>query len=346
MEIVNAILTTFMSFFSSLVVAGYKDENTAKNYRYGANFSPYYAMELGLDWKKTLTAVLDDLKVTDFRLGAYWNSIEISDGIYDFSDLDWQIQEIYKRQQVARTDGSIILAIGRKVPRWPECHDPSFIKEKGEKEQQEKLLEFLEAVVLRYKNSKAVKYWQVENEPFFPFGECPRLVADKNFLADEINLVRRLDPSRKMITQDSGEGGLWFLSKRFGDILAISLYKSSAFKLPLINKSVYFTYPLPPSFYRYKAFLMGIDFDKIIVSELQTEPWGTKSIVKMTEGEKNKTMSKERFLETVDYAKKSKIAWQYFWGVEWWYWEKEQKNSFFWDSAKEVIQESKTDFSM
>jgi len=54
------------------------------------------------------------------RLVAYWQKIEPEQGKYSFEDLDWQIKEAEKR------DIEVILVIGRKVSRWPECHIPEW----------------------------------------------------------------------------------------------------------------------------------------------------------------------------------------------------------------------------
>ncbi|MBU4205155.1 hypothetical protein KKH26_03220 [Patescibacteria group bacterium] len=40
--------------------------------KYGVTFSQKQAMALGLDWKKTYIAMLDELGVKKLRLSAYW----------------------------------------------------------------------------------------------------------------------------------------------------------------------------------------------------------------------------------------------------------------------------------
>jgi hypothetical protein len=46
----------------------------------------------------------------------------------------------------------------------------------------------------------------MENEPFFSFGQCPKI--DQDFLKKEIELVRLLDPINQIIISDSGEFSL------------------------------------------------------------------------------------------------------------------------------------------
>jgi beta-galactosidase GanA len=144
---------------------------------FGITFSKQQAENFGLDWRKSYTDILDDLDVKYIRLSAYWTEIEAKRGEFNFEILDWQIEEAKKR------DAKILLAIGRKLPRWPECHIPSWAIDLSREAQNQAVQEMLEEVIAHYKNEPAIWAWQVENEPFFPFGECPWV--DKNFLKKE-----------------------------------------------------------------------------------------------------------------------------------------------------------------
>ena len=53
---------------------------------------------------------------------AYWDEIEQTQGVYDFTNISWQLEEAQKR------DVNVMLAIGRKVPRYPECFQPEWEK--------------------------------------------------------------------------------------------------------------------------------------------------------------------------------------------------------------------------
>jgi len=300
---------------------------------YGVNFSPYYAKEeLGLNWKDTYISMLDDLGAKNLRLVAYWNRIESFPDVYDFSDLDWQLEEAEKR------GANVILTIGRKVPRWPECFEPAWALSGGEEYIKGRLLKYLSILVERYRENSIIKYWQVENEPFFPFGECLNLIQDKNFLEEEINFVRALDTKkREVIVQDSGEGGYWPVTYGLGDYLAISMYRRILFDFWILPKEIYFKYPLPSWSYRAKARLFGISPSKIIVTELQAEPWGFKPLISLTKKERDLTMDEERFKETITYAQNTGISSLYFWGAEWWYWEKQNGNSFYWNTARDLF---------
>ena len=62
----------------------------------------------------------------------------------------------------------IILAVGRRLPRWPECHLPDWLKHESDEVQKENMLPMLKEVVTHYKDYESIVAWQVENEPFFP----------------------------------------------------------------------------------------------------------------------------------------------------------------------------------
>ena len=82
----------------------------------------------------------------------------------------------------------------------------------------------IEEIVLRYNDSSVIKIWQVENEPFFPFGDCPW--TDKDFLKEEISLVKSLDSKgRLVLISDSGEGSFWFSAASLGDIVGTTMYE-------------------------------------------------------------------------------------------------------------------------
>jgi len=165
----------------------------AENINWGVVFSQKHAELLGLDWKENYSAILDDLKVKNLKLVAYWDLIESQPKKYDFSDLDWQIQEAQKKE------AKILLVVGRKEPRWPECHIPKWAKDLNTKKQQAEVLDFIKQTILRYQKSDAIIAWQVENEPFFSFGKCPP--PNKQFLEKEVSLVKSLDTKSEPLCQ-------------------------------------------------------------------------------------------------------------------------------------------------
>jgi len=296
--------------------------------KYGVTFSKDYAQHLGLDWKETYLALLDDAGVKRLRLPSYWTEIENERGNYYFENLDWQIDEAEKRNI------KIILTLGQKQPRWPECHIPDWAKGLNKNERQDELVKLITKVVERYRYKENIVAWQVENEPFLPYGECPKF--DENFLDREIAAVRSLD-SRPIVISDSGELGTWYSAGKRADILGTTLYR-----IVWDDYFGYVHYPIASISYRLKAaiimFITGVE--KIIIIELQAEPWGPKMIIETPLEEQYKSMSLEQFRENIEYVKKVEFSEAYLWGGEWWYWLKvKHGDDQIWNEAREVFRD-------
>lgn len=316
-----------------LWVASYRP--TPATFSYGVSFSKLHADELGLDWRATYLAILDDLKVRKLRLTAHWDAIEREQGSYDWSVLDFQIREAEKR------GAEVNLAIGRRVPGWPECHEPGWFHDLNATDKETRLLNFVKTGVERYKSSPAIKNWQIENEAFltlYAVQHCDNFV-DEKILQKEIALVRELDKNsghnRKIVITDSGEIGLWYKAYRNADIFGTSLY------LYVWNHTLGpIRYPIPPAFFRLKYNLVRLIYGTkpAFVSELSAEPWLLKPIIETPLETQLMQMNLERFKIAIQFAKKTGFAEQYLWGAEWWYYLKEKQNHpELWNYAREIF---------
>ena len=166
---------------------------------FGVTYSARNAEDFGMSRTSVFTEILDDLKVRHIRLPVYWTEVEKENDKYDFSEIDWQLREAEKR------GAEIILAVGRKLPRWPECFVPEWVSAKKDRNFEEtELFDYIETTVERYKNNPALKIWQVENEPFLPFGRECSLFGDK-VLEREIAIVKKIDGAHPVLITDSGE---------------------------------------------------------------------------------------------------------------------------------------------
>jgi hypothetical protein len=323
--IVLTILTMLLGLFCFFFVG---KPTPAEEINWGVVFSQKHSELMGLNWKENYLAILDDLKAKQLHLIIYWDMVEKEKEQYDFSDMDWQIEEAGKR------GAKITLVFGRKVPRWPECQIPQWAKELPQDEQNQELLSLIEQIIIRYRDNDAIQKWQVENEPFFSFGECP--LPDKELLQKEINLVKSLDEqNRPVVITESGEFPLWFRAARTGDIVGHTLYK----KVWVSELKMYFTYPFPSVFYNRKAWIIDKVFDKeVICTELQAEPWGPKLLYDSPLEEQGKTMNLEIFKEIIDFAGRTGHETFYLWGAEWWYWMKEVQNQpEIWNEARTLF---------
>ena len=327
-RIIKKIILGILIFL--LVFAGYLflgSPPQAEEITWGVNFSQKHSQNLGLNWRENYLALLEDLNAKNLKVSAHWDLLEPEKDRYFFEDLDWQILEAENH------NAKILLVIGMKSGRWPECHIPKWAKNLNNEEQQKEILEMLDKIVLRYRDRVSVNMWQVENEPFFPFGECPWV--DKNFLKKEINLVKSLDPNHPIIISDSGEGSFWIQAAQLGDIVGTTMYKRVWFR----QLRVYIHYPFPPTFYWRKAQIIKNFFGKkVICIEFQAEPWGPALLYDSPLEEQEKTMNLEQFRKNIDFAKRTGLDTFYLWGGEWWYWMKEKQNQpEIWQEAKKLF---------
>lgn len=327
------LILAFVIILAPFILFYFLKPTPVKNITYGVTFSKKYSEQLGQNWQETYIKILDELKVKNMRLVVYWDDVEKIKDSYDYSDIKWQLNEAQKRNV------NVILSLGLKVPRYPECFSPDWWKQLSNKEQKDdELYEYVNQTAVALKGYSAIKVWQVENEPFWPFGECEK--ASKNVIEEEVKIVRGVD-SRPILIQDSGEGGFWAPTYQMGDYLGISMYRKIWYDFwgLFMKRFIYFQYPLAHWSYKIKANLVGVPMDKIIITELQAEPWGPGINSSLSKEEKDKTMSRTDFIGTVNYAQKAGFKDLYFWGVEWWLWEKETQNEpYYWDTAKALFQ--------
>jgi hypothetical protein len=321
----------------------------AEKITWGINFSQKHAQNLGLDWRETYSALLSDLGAKNLKVAAHWDLLEPQEGEYYFNDLDWQIKEAEKN------NAKIILIIGMKTSRWPECHVPSWAKDIGKERQQAEILKTIKEVVLRYQYSEAILAWQSENEPFFPFGECQW--TDKEFLKKEVALIKSLSVRKQPIPimiSDSGEGSFWFAAAQTGDIVGTTMYRKVWFDFSFLKQKISFlpnflkeagfyldyNYFFPAKFYWQKANLINKLFHKkVICVEFQSEPWcQNRLLYNCSLDEQKITMDLGQFKKNIEFAKKTGFDAFYLWGAEWMYWlKKTQNDSSIWDEAKTLF---------
>lgn len=325
--IILALLTLAMALATRFFLT---DKPVPERITYGMSFNTFYAEELGLDWRETYDAILDELGVRHLRLAAHWPMVEPGDGEYDFSELDYQMD----RAEAVGAD--VILAIGRRLPRWPECHIPGWAKDMSWEEQQEHIIEYLETVVTRYQDRPNIIYWQVENEPYlniFANEHCGDL--DEAFLEREIALVRELDPTRQILVTDSGNLGKWAGAYQNGDAFGTSVYVY--FWNPELGQ---FKTALPPWFYRFKESMISLAYGEkpTYLIELSAEPWLLEPITNVDVETQYSRMDVDKIREIIDYAKDTRYPRQYLWGAEWWYWLKQKGHPEIWELGLEIFE--------
>ncbi|MBI4086720.1 beta-galactosidase [Candidatus Kaiserbacteria bacterium] len=300
-----------------------------ERFTYGISFSAPYTEELGLNAREVYTAFLAELGVRHLRLAAQWPMIEPRRDAFDFSELDFEVAEAKKY------GADIVLAVGRRLPRWPECHTPGWAQELSWEEQKNEIKAYVTEVINRYKDEPHIVYWQVENEPYlgtFARDQCGEL--DEAFLKEEIALVRELDPGRPILVTDGGNFGTWTGAYGAGDAFGTSVY-------------VYFWNPtygqfrtvLPSVTYRIKENLVQLFYGTkpTFLIELSLEPWLIEPVIKVPIETQLERMNPEKFDEIIQYAKETRYDRQYLWGGEWWYWLKTKGRAEMWEKGAAIF---------
>ena len=98
----------------------YTSAHIGSDPEWGVTFSKKYSEELGLDWKKTYIAILEELGVDHIRIPVYWDDIETTRSTIDLSNYLFMVNEARSRNR------GVVLVIGERLPRWPECHVPEW----------------------------------------------------------------------------------------------------------------------------------------------------------------------------------------------------------------------------
>ncbi|MBI4714282.1 endo-1,4-beta-xylanase [Candidatus Uhrbacteria bacterium] len=292
--------------------------------RYSITFSTVYAKQLGLNVQESYRAFVEDLGVRAVRLPVYWSEIEREQDKFDWQEID-NLISFSENNNVKLT-----LVVGTKVPRWPECFVPDWAESLDPNEQQSHALKMIAQVVNRYKNSAAIERWQVENEPFFPFGICSAITLSQ--FQERVDLVRSLDPTRPIQITVSGEISPWKNEARAADILGISMYR-----LTWNDLFGYFIYPLTPEYYFTRAQFVGNSVERVIVSELQAEPWFPEPIESRSLSQWYQSFDSEMFRKNLEFVNEANLPEVYLWGAEWWYLLKKNGDERLWNVAEEVF---------
>jgi hypothetical protein len=332
-------LVLLLSTYSFTVAEWYITKHKNQPLVLGASFIPDYAESFGLNPQDTLNAMLSDLKLKQVRLVSYWSDIEPTPGQYDFSKLDWQFA------MADQYGAKVSLSIGLRQPRWPECHEPSWVNvdPKNRQAWEPQLYKFIEAVVNHYKNNPALQDYELENEFFMTvFGECKDF--DRARLVDEFNLVKAMDTKHKVIISRSDNWVGIPIGKPTPDEFAISVYKR-VWDAAFTHR--YFEYPLPAKFYAMLAgseeLLSGKD---MIIHELQAEPWTPNGldITQTSVKEQYKSMNPQRLKDRIAYGEATGMRTIDLWGAEWWYYLKVKQDSpDVWNVVKTAVAQAQAD---
>ena len=277
--------------------------------QYGVSFDPEYAGSLKLDPMEAFRSVVYDWKFKSVRLPVHWDKVEKTEGTFDFSEIDAYLNEAEKNGV------KVILAIGNKTPRWPECHSPEWAKKLSRDDYMVSLRRYMKMAVERFGRHPALEMWQVENEPFLRFGKC--IILTHSELKEEIEMVKGIDRDHPVLVADSGELSTWYFTSRAADYFGTTLYRV------VWNRFLgYWNYDwVPAVIYRWKMKMVGRPLDKAFVVELQAEPWSpARPLDELPILEQERSMNIYRLKKNIDFAQRVGVSRTYLWGAEWWVW--------------------------
>ncbi|HKX72904.1 MAG TPA: hypothetical protein VJM32_02740 [Candidatus Saccharimonadales bacterium] len=318
-----AALLAFFQLLNIFVFTPVKDPN------YGVSFSVKQARNLGLDWKATFLAVVDDLDFKYLRLMSYWDESERVRGELDFADLDWQMDEAAKRGV------NVSLGAGLRQPRWPECHEPAWADELSGHEWKQALYAYMEIVANRYKNHPALDTWQLENEGMNNwFGTCD--LPDRERLNEEFALMKQWDPNHPVMMSLSDQHGLP-INPPVPDAYGYSVYRVVwNDKFP---PNGYMYYPTPIWYHRLRGEVIKFMQKRpLFIHELQMEPWGQQDFKNLSIKEQDKSMSLRQIPKSFMFARQIGMKDIYLWGAEWWYWRKTVHNDpTVWETVRQEL---------
>jgi hypothetical protein len=321
-------------------------------YYLGTTFSPLQCYYMGLDFRLAFQAIAR-LGLDRIRLGAYWNVIEKQPEAADFRELEWLLE------QCDQYGIEVALSLGMKVPRWPEFHFPDWVSMQGDTgagmtplDQRspavaELALQFVDRVVEHCKTAPALKYWQIENEPFTQLAIAGGRWLSPEFVQREINLVRsRKLPTQKILltnaihlpTPKLAEDQPAFQeSLRLADAVGINVYT----KVPTGHPGQYLE--PTPQFWQtlqdWQGALRSADREAWI-AEAQAEPWEAQQLVAMQK--LNYPSASPLQLRNLVYQLQA-VGYDtiLLWGCEYWYWQKQQKQNLWWWQVKQLAEAAK-----
>ena len=296
---------------------------------YGVDFSCRQAVWLGEDCHAAYTAILEQLDVRHVRLSAYWDEIEPRPGVYDFSTLDWQIDE------AAQHGVAVTLTVGIKGQRAPEFYLPDWVRagrpipDGGSPADNPAIaaaaLDFVRATVAHEAGRPEIEVWQVENEPYVHFWHTAHdWSLPEWFVDEEAQVVRAGDSEHRplLITHASWfrTDGTWKQVLKTADIVGEAVY-SRRQRGPFAGIYLYpFRIgPLTPDLPGQERTARS-EHKALWISELQGEPFEAPWVdVRAPNAGPFPSMTPALLQANLTLASRSGAERAFLWGAEWWY---------------------------
>ncbi|MFH1551648.1 MAG: hypothetical protein ABIC36_02105 [bacterium] len=296
--------------------------------RFGITFSHTHLNYLKIPINDTLDFALE-MGFSHLRLGSYWQEIEKSKGLYNFSVLEDLLNRCEKTRQ------KVIMNVGVKSPRWPEFYWPRYLKEKNfnNSEARKRTLLFIEKLVKTLKNFSCITHWQVENEPLDPSGQ-KNLAIPFDFLKEEVELVRKLDNRPIILTlwaNDLESRQLFLDVLPISDMIGLDLYYKQFMKS---DKGKSF-YEGPRTSDDYLREIVKTSSKEVIITELQAEPWekDEKGYLSKNPQSISPKLLESNLQKALSLGTKEILLW----GFEYWYYQKSRGDNRYLEMIKKYL---------
>jgi Beta-galactosidase len=314
----------------------------------GTTFSQLQCQYLDLDVQNTFRQICG-LGYDRLRLCSYWNEIEPMPGQFDFTMLDWLLTESQKYGI------EIVLTIGMKAPRWPEFHFPDWLKSCYDTTSSRQpidqnraiadhTLTFIAAVMHHTRHAPNLHYWQIENEPFTRLEITAGRWLSESFVRQEVALTRQLAlPHQKLVMTTAialpagdhpADEQALKINQSLADCVGINVYT----KVPSWRPSFYLQ-PLPTYWQTLRRWHSQLHQHAKApwIAEAQAEPWEPDQLVPIKQIE-HPSSSPWRASRLATFLASMGYETVMLWGCEYWYWQKRQGQTAWWQAMQQLIQ--------
>lgn len=197
------LLILIILYTANAFLSPYPKKNVPEGFRpkYGVSYSFEQASWYGYDGRAEFVKLLDEVRFDWVRLPFFWDYMTSEDGQFNknFDDLEFAVGEAQKRNI------KVIVALGLKVPYYPEYHLPPVVAAQikfGTKitlshAVADDVVAIDKKVVERLSKYDNISYWQVENEPYL--ANVNNWKIGEDLIRAEIATVRNADPARRPI---------------------------------------------------------------------------------------------------------------------------------------------------
>lgn len=302
---------------------------------------------------ETLATILRETGARHVRISAQWDEIEPAEGQFDFALLDALLETAHQHE------ARVLLTVGIKAQRHPEYYIPGWALDDVEighgavvTEDQllrERALRMVEAVVRHAADSPAIEAWGADNEPYVPSARANMWRIGRDFVQEEIAIIRAIDPLDRPVVVNQAQHHLWdrYDTERAwiledADVLGVSFYPFRNYSVLGIKMVVPIPElgPIHPNYaaHRKEAHAHGREY---WITEQQAEPWADFDMHLISPERPSPNLSINKLHRSIDYARRTGADRVYLWGAEWWLFQRERYGDERWlEAARDIIASS------